>query len=645
MADLPVLFNKRIQRKRRRATPTCIKVEENDDPTTARRIGPLTSLSSSTKGRACGPQRVGGAGWVEPCWALVWIATTIFCRQELCVESFIPELCTPSTSISTRLKVVTQTNEHPSATEEEFQQKRSIASSNFWYSVVSTEDDEEEAELIVSRSHSTRGSDRATTTTTRNFKKIPKLPCVPSLDATGPLPRGAYLTDQFCRVQVAWDVSSLQDGESVQVTQEDVTEMVQTLHRFTDAGFTSFQIKSDNYDHAAKSTNRPKLRAWAEQNIYGALIRDTPSSVLQQHCRLTVPLCLRDAMASNVEIGSKVTYKSTRAAVVESLGRMGSEFVDDLQIQFRPTPTLEEIKYNLDLLDAVQELQRDGLIRAVSGRNMSNQFWQQAQRVGLGSLLETNQMDANLLNPDSIRRTWRDESLREPTSPPVPWTVVSHPLASGWLTDRWWYVDTKKQSAARLYQDLSTNERDYWKRVVTTGPWARPKHTASPNNNNNNNNNNSDGGGGEDDFHHWLNYYQQQILAPLQDMAHKHSTSIAAIVLRWTLQMPHVAGTVVTRRLLPEHCFWNLQRHSSQSNTSSSSSSPERRIQDLRQVFRFELDEQDMERLRELSGPVESNASDSRNDDERSTWLFQDPQDHAPLESGLLIPRGNPFDY
>jgi hypothetical protein len=56
-------------------------------------------------------------------------------------------------------------------------------------------------------------------------------------------------------------------------------------------------------------------------------------------------------------------------------------------------------------------------------------------------------------------------------------------------------------------------------------------------------------------------------------------------------------------------------------------------------VFRFELDKEDMERLRELSGHVESDSFHS----EQQAWLVEQQQNEQ-LESGLFIPRGDLFD-
>lgn len=535
--------------------------------------------------------------------------------------------------------------------EEELQssRQRDVVSSNFWYTVVRTGDDDDDDEqdgndkneIIISSSSSRSRTATAETSTSGNInnkppKILPKLPCVPTLDADGPLPRGAYhpLSQQqqqrCCRVQVAWDVTSTlapQSGSGL--SSEDANAMVETVQRFCDAGLSSFQIQT---------TNRQQ-QAWAERHVYGGLIRDTPQSVLQ-HCRLTVPLHLSDAAAVGVsddtsggKSSQQVTYKSTRAAVVESLSRMGSECVDDLQIQFPGGSSTEETNnYYLDLLDAVQELQRDGLVRGVSGRSMSEQFLHRAQRVGLGRLIETNQLDANLLDPDDALIATRTTKAKNPVQlggatlvEEKPWTVVSNPLAGGWLTDRFLHVDARKQSMERLYhQRLSVKERSSWKRRVVDGPWAR-KHCP----------------GGVGDFRNLLSVYQQQLLTPLQDVAHKHGVSIAAVVLRWTLQVQpqQVVGTVVTCRLLPEHHFWDGTPHHS----------TEQRIQDLRSVFRFALDEEDMERLLELSGHVEQEAASAELLGEEQDWLLLEQQQDEQMKtssSGLFIPRsGDRFDF
>lgn len=74
----------------------------------------------------------------------------------------------------------------------------------------------------------------------------------------------------------------------------------------------------------------------------------------------------------------------------------------------------------------------------------------------------------------------------------------------------------------------------------------------------------------------------------LEDVALKHRVSLASVALRWALQLDHVASVVVACEV-----------------GESSDDRPFDRPRQLRQVFRFELDEEDMERLWDASGEAD----------------------------------------
>ena len=318
---------------------------------------------------------------------------------------------------------------------------------------------------------------------------------------------------------------------------------------------------------------------WAERHIYGSLIRETPASVLE-HCRLTVPVRLRDAVAWGTESGSKVTYQSTRATVVESLSRMGSDCVDDVQIQF-PSNRKHNVMgdddsfcdYYLDLLDALQELQRDGLVRSVSAQHMPKTFLYRAQSVGLGRLLQTNQIETNLLNPGTAAAAVARENTPPLLGLPdeTPLTIAADPLAGGWLTDRFWNAGDSAARSLVSYPQLSMTERTCWDRDVVQSWWARcrgqQRQRHAP-----------DVGARDYDFRALLDAYRERMLAPLQEVARKHGVSVATVVLRWTLQQQQqqqqcppdattttmIAGAVVPCRLLPERHFWDTLRRSAE---------------------------------------------------------------------------------
>ena len=114
------------------------------------------------------------------------------------------------------------------------------------------------------------------------------------------------------------------------------------------------------------------------------------------------------------------------------------------------------------------------------------------------------------------------------------------------------------------------------------------------------------------------NIYQEELLSPLEDMAQKHGVSVASVLLRWSLQLDHVASTAVTCRLVyPDD---GAKRRP--------------RAQALREVFTFCLDDVDMAELWELSGRIEAN------------HLHVDFNEEMMMESenGLLLPSGCGLD-
>jgi Aldo/keto reductase family len=181
----------------------------------------------------------------------------------------------------------------------------------------------------------------------------------------------------------------------------------------------------------------------------------------------------------------------------------------------------------------------------------------------------------------------------------LPRIVAANPLAGGWLTNRY-ILHNNPYSMSRQFHDeewfhtLSAKEKSNWEANIrrewwTTRPPGRDPSSSEPSNNN---------------FRSIWDMYQTQLLMPLRDMAQKHSVSIASVVLRYMLQsksngegdiptLPMISSTVVSCRLLPEHHYWDMDRPYTNGFE---------RIQQLREVVRFQLDDDDMDCLRELSG-------------------------------------------
>jgi aryl-alcohol dehydrogenase-like predicted oxidoreductase len=129
---------------------------------------------------------------------------------------------------------------------------------------------------------------------------------------------------------------------------------------------------------------------------------------------------------------------------------------------------------------------------------------------------------------------------------------VSCALAGGLLTNK--YAGIRYQPPP---WNLLPIERNYLYSTVT--PWAK-KH---------------------DNVGDRWKAYQEHMMDTLSDIALKHRVSVTSVSLRWVMQLEHVATVVVPI------CKDNDE--------------PER----LRQVFRFELDEDDLDRLWKATGEAE----------------------------------------
>lgn len=204
--------------------------------------------------------------------------------------------------------------------------------------------------------------------------------------------------------------------------------------------------------------------------------------------------------------------------------------------------------YNLDVLDCLIDLQRDGLIRSIGGKNIPPKLLREAAACGF--TIDSNHITLNLLDPTQytheMRLACHDLGIK---------LLLSSPLGGGLLTNR--YFQTRAEPPP---WEMTPTERNYLVKVVS--PWAR-KHS-------------HDG--------RWR-VYQHVMMDTLGDVALKHGVSVASVALRWAMQLDHVASVVVACRL-----------------GKLSDGSPFDRPRQLRQVFQFELDEEDMERLWDASG-------------------------------------------
>lgn len=404
-----------------------------------------------------------------------------------------------------------------------------------------------------------------------------QLPCVPTLDKDGALPNGAYFSHgdpareskEACRLGVAIHVPALR--RTLRGGELSPLVAVDTMQTLIDSGLTSFQIKA--------TTTHQDHERWAEEQIYGRLRQETPSFVMNQ-CQLTIPLTLP---SENSATGA--TASSVRKGVLDTLSRVGGEAIDCLQVQYN-----KRSPYLFDTLEVLEDLKREGLVRSVSGRNIPPLTIRSAKNYGF--TLDSNQVDANLLEPSAYSPEHR--LLCQDLDMPL---FLSSPLAGGLLTDR--YVG--RESMPKLWE-FRLAERRQWNSNLHA--WAdRQGFTRDK----------------LCEGDEWLwDAYQSKLMATLQEISQRHGVSIASVLLRWTLQLDHVASAIVTCRLAnPDD---GLKR--------------KRREHELREVFRFRLDDEDMKELWEVSGRNEPQHLHGDFDEDEE--FFRNMEEN---ENGLLLPE------
>ena len=208
-------------------------------------------------------------------------------------------------------------------------------------------------------------------------------------------------------------------------------------------------------------------------------------------------------------------------------------------------------QYHLDVLDVLSDLQRDGLVRSIGAKDFPPDLLRKAASCGFS--IATNQITCNLLDP--TRYTKEMQLACEELGIQL---LISSPLGGGMLTNK--FANLKYEPPP---WELTPTERNHLNRTVAL--WAK-KHS---------------------DDNRWK-VYQDKMMDTLCNIALKHRVSVASVSLRWAIQLNHVASVIVT-------CGLGDMRDDR----------PFEWPEQLRQVFRFELDDEDMERLWEASGEAE----------------------------------------
>jgi aryl-alcohol dehydrogenase-like predicted oxidoreductase len=209
--------------------------------------------------------------------------------------------------------------------------------------------------------------------------------------------------------------------------------------------------------------------------------------------------------------------------------------------------------YYLDVLNELSELEREGYVRSVSGLNMPAPVLRLAHSNGFA--LESNQISrCNLLNPSTLK-----SDLHATCDDLGTKLHLSSPLAGGLFTDRH-FLETsarRRQCPYVPWEKLRPSEVWYAKHELSSWAEGRAKRNTFL----------------------WQ-LFQEGLMGTLSVIALKHDVSMASVALRWALQQDNMGSVVV----------------------GSSFNTPSERSRSLRQVFTFELDEEDMYRLQNVAG-------------------------------------------
>ena len=223
------------------------------------------------------------------------------------------------------------------------------------------------------------------------------------------------------------------------------------------------------------------------------------------------------------------------------------------------------------MLDSLFEMKREGLIRSISTQNFPPSLLRSALSCGFD--MESNGIVGNLMNTHNLRS---DSELGILCSEQDLSRHISAPLGGGLFTDSVSHFSKKRIET--LFGKCCHDKSNI---ISTTQKWAK----------------------------------YQSIKDTLDELSQKYQVSCEAISLRWLLQMNENAGDSV---IIGTRLGMDLREQQG--------GSPYNRQSDMREVFTFALEYDDMELLCELSGRSSSQEFPPECDDQidfsnKALWI------------------------
>jgi diketogulonate reductase-like aldo/keto reductase len=419
------------------------------------------------------------------------------------------------------------------------------------------------------------------------------MPHQPHLDKEGPLPIGSYKrigrTDidvkPTCVTSIGLDPFHVGGGGNGNVQAEDINveSVISTLHKYIDSGFTSFQMVTPPCSPARKGMEPSWTQTWTEQCIFAKLVRDTPNSVLNEcnfASKIAIPHLDYDLEANGNGMSLRTMVRQRVGDSIRNVYGRSDGCLDTLQVDFRALDGVNDAASPLtfDVLDVLFDMQREGLIRSISGLNFYASAMEEADKMGFD--LDSNQVSCNLLDPTRYANDMYPFFERLSDDSNTRRICLSSPLAGGLLNEKFMNMNIpdawKNKQGRPIPAYMSARERRHYTKLNA------PKKASRYG-------------------------FMNKILGTMADVAAKHEVSISSVALRWTMQLDHVGSIVIASGL-------NINGDRNDLHL--------RRQRDLRELFSFHLDEEDMEVL----------------------WEVTDIQVDHSQKVGLDLEEGMPFD-
>jgi len=381
-----------------------------------------------------------------------------------------------------------------------------------------------------------------------------KVPCVPTLDIrSGPLPTRAYFVEgkqefdakSTCRIAIAVKLNLV--GRD---TINDPDEVVKRLQGCVDAGFDTFQL----HDQGISSLN-----------IVRRMNENTPSYV---NTHWSVSMKARSA-STNSNVSRKLEI---RQSVLDLVKQTRGDALDSLQVDCSKFKVPVSYDSTLEMIDYLIDLQREGWIRSIGIKGVGLPKLQQDIMTHFGGNIDFQQQEGNLLLPP-LSPDFSSSACRS--------FRIDNSLASGLLTDNYSNKYWHSKNNVRNSHPVLTNDNEH-----ILNKWAsqyQGRHTVSS----------------STSLAAWQ-LYQKKIVERLSWIALKHDVSMSTVALRWVLECSDVYtgddtkdGSIVS---------------SAVADVNFDSKYLYQNPVEFRQVFRFQLDEEDKDILSRCSSYEDDNS-------------------------------------